>query len=87
MDVSACVDEEGWCIVVVVNVNERRGWETEVKGSKTEKVVVWTVTGSGVWVTNVNGNDKEVVARESIWNGEGMFTFPRHSLTMLRWRT
>ena len=87
LDVSACVDEVSWCNVVVVNVHEQRGWETEIKGLKTGKVVVWTVTGNGVWVTNVNGNDKEVVARESIWNGEGMFTFPRHSLTMLRWRT
>ena len=86
LDVSACVDEEGWCNVVVVNVNEERGWKTEIKGRKTGEVVVWTVKGTGVWVTNVNGNDKEVQAKKSTWNGEGMFTFPKHSLTMLRWK-
>lgn len=87
LDVSACVDEDGWCNVAVVNVNEQRGWKTEIKGLKTGEVAVWTVSGSEVWVNNVSGNDKEVVARESTWNGEGMFTFPKHSLTMLRWRT
>lgn len=86
LDVSACVDEDGWCNLVVVNINEQKEWESEIEGLKAGKVIVWTVTGSGVWVTNVKGNDKEVVANESAWNGEGKFTFPKHSLTMLRWR-
>lgn len=87
LDVSACVDEDGWCNVVVVTVHEDRGWKTELKGLKAGEVIVWTVTGSGVWVTNVGGNDQEVVAKESRWDGKGLFTFQKHSLTMLRWRT
>ena len=86
LDVSACVDEMGWCNVVVVNVNEQRGWKTEIKGLKGGMVTVWTVSGSGVWVTNVNDNDREVVAKKSEWDGEGKFAFPKHSLTMLRWK-
>ena len=37
LDVSACVDEEGWCNVVVVNVNEKRDGAQKSRGRKRER--------------------------------------------------
>lgn len=87
LDVNAGVDGEGWCGFVVVNVIKQREWEMEMKGLKVLEVVACTVTGSRVWVTNVHGNDQKVVARESTWGGQRVFTFPKHSLAMVRWRS
>jgi len=84
LDVSACVDSEGWVNVVVVNVHEEKGFETEIEGVAGD-VVVWTVTGKDVKVTNMDG-DEQVVAKEGKWDGKGKFLFPKHSLTMLRWK-
>ncbi len=38
-------------------------------------------------MNNGNGNDQDIVARKSTWDEQGMFAFPRQSLTILRWRT
>ncbi|KAF1991695.1 glycoside hydrolase family 51 protein [Aulographum hederae CBS 113979] len=87
LDVSAAVDEKGeWVSLVVVNFSDDRGWETKVEGVKEwSDVVVYTVTGSGVDVVNVEGKE-EVGIQESKWDGKGAFTFPKHSMTMLRWK-
>ncbi|MCJ1313465.1 hypothetical protein MMC25_007143 [Agyrium rufum] len=89
LDVSACVDGEGWVGVCVVNVHEEKGFEVEldvgVEGGKGGEVQVYTVTGEGVNATNMNGKE-EVGVQESTWDGKGKFTFPKHSLTMLRWK-
>ena len=89
LDVSAAVDREsGWCSAVVVNLCAERGWSVDLKsvGSGEGEVVVWTVTGRGIEVTNMDGVEDEVVAKEGRWDGKGRFEFPKHSLTMLRWR-
>lgn len=85
LDVSACVNEDGWMSVVVVNVSETEEFETEVTGMK-GSVDVFTVTGADVSVVNTGGKD-EVGVEESQWDGDGKFKFGQHSMTMLRWDT
>ncbi|KLU92729.1 alpha-N-arabinofuranosidase C [Magnaporthiopsis poae ATCC 64411] len=85
LDVSASVDDEGWASLAVVNIHETTSFETEVKGVGGE-VAVYTVTGESADVVNTEGN--EVVGiKESSWDGKGRFSFPRLSLTMLRWKS
>ena len=89
LDVSASVDEvTGWVSVVVVNAHEEKGFETRVEGVEgVGKVEVYTVTGENVKVTNMEKDGKQrVELRESSWDGKGNYTFPKHSLTMLRWK-
>jgi alpha-N-arabinofuranosidase len=52
-------------------------------------VHVYTVSSSCVDDTNMDGN-QEVAITESIWKSreeESKFRFPKHSITMLRWKT
>ncbi|KAF2730978.1 glycoside hydrolase family 51 protein [Polyplosphaeria fusca] len=87
LDVSACLDEEGWLGLAVVNVHESRDFETELEGLGVDKgeVQVYKVSGAGVDVVNTEG-EQNVGIEEAAWNGEGLFTFGRHSLTLLRWK-
>ncbi|EJT74074.1 alpha-N-arabinofuranosidase C [Gaeumannomyces tritici R3-111a-1] len=85
LDVSASVDGDGWVSLAVVNIHETASFETEVRGAGA-KVDVYTVTGESADVVNTEGN--EVVGiKESSWDGKGKFSFPRLSLTMLRWKS
>ncbi|KAK4445726.1 alpha-N-arabinofuranosidase C [Podospora aff. communis PSN243] len=84
LDVSAAKGGDGVVSLAVVNLSEGRDWEVEVEGVKGE-VEVFEVGGREVGVTNVEGRE-EVGVREGRWDGKGGYTFPRHSLTMLRWR-
>lgn len=85
LDVSACVNEEGWVSVVVVNVSETDDFETELQGAG-KSVDVFTITGKDVTVVNTGGKD-EVSVKESKWDGQGKYKFGKHSMTMLRWDT
>lgn len=86
LDVSAALDSEGVLNLAVVNIHEEKDFETELKGlTKGAEVEVHTVSGQDVKVVNTDGKD-EVAIKESKWNGEGLFTFPKHSLTLLRWK-
>ena len=86
LDVSACGNEDGWVSVCVVNVHLEEDMEVAFEGvEKGREIEVYTVTGGNVMVTNVEGKE-EVRVTESRWDGEGNFTFGKHSLTMLRWR-
>ncbi|KAF2453505.1 glycoside hydrolase superfamily [Lineolata rhizophorae] len=85
LDVSAAVTESGMVSLAVVNVHDERGFDVDLEGVKKGEVNVFTVTGSGVGAVNME--DIEAVGlKESTWDGEGKFTFPKHSFTMLRWR-
>lgn len=84
LDVSATLGEDGFANLAVVNVNDERGFETSVEGV-TGDVEVFTVTGDGVGATNMRGSE-EVSVRESKWDGEGKYVFPKHSLTLMRWK-
>lgn len=85
LDVSASLNDDGWVTLAVVNNHEGKGFATEVDGVAKGDVQVYTVTGSAVTVTNTE-DMQEVGIVESKWDGEGLFEFPKHSLTMLRWK-
>lgn len=86
LDVSAALDEAGWLNLAVVNIHEEKDFETEIKaGIGGAGIEVFTVSGSGVGVVNTKEKE-EVGIKESTWDGRGLFTFPKHSLTLLRWK-
>jgi len=85
LDVSASVNEDGVLSLVVVNINEIKDHEVDLKGVGKE-VEVYTVTGPDVKAVNAEGKE-QVGVKESKWDGQGKFKFPKHSMTMLRWST
>ncbi|KAH0099124.1 hypothetical protein KCU60_g10437, partial [Aureobasidium melanogenum] len=86
LDVSATINEEGIVSMAVVNVSDSKDFSTKLEGVGSESVTVYTVTGDNPMVANTNGNEDEVVIKETKWDGKGGFTFPKHSVTMLRWK-
>ena len=86
LDVSACVDEEGWAVLSVVNLHKEEDIETSLGGIETGKEVeIYSVTGRDVDVNNMDGVE-EVRIVESKWKAETTFTFPKHSFTLLRFQ-
>lgn len=86
LDVSAALGDDGFLTLAVVNIHETRSLETELTGLVPGKEVqVFTVNGTNVSVINT-AEKEEVIIKESTWDGEGLITFPEHSLTMLRWQ-
>lgn len=84
LDVSATMGEDGYVNVVVINIHEEQAKEVEITGT-TGEVTVFTITGEHPMVTNMRGRE-EVGVVESIWTARGLYVFPKHSLTLLRWR-
>lgn len=84
LDVSASVGEDGFANLAVVNIHDERGFESRIEGVRGD-VHVYTVTGESVAATNMKGRE-EVSIRESKWDGEGKYVFPKHSLTLMRWK-
>ncbi|KAL6401683.1 glycoside hydrolase family 51 [Ilyonectria robusta] len=84
LDVSAAV-EDGVLNLAVVNIHEAKDFATELRGVSGKDVEVHSVSGANVAVTNTD-EKQEVGIQESKWDGEGLFTFPKHSLTILRWK-
>jgi alpha-N-arabinofuranosidase len=66
-------------------VSDTKDYEVDVVGVREGEVKVYTVTGEGVDVVNVEGDEKVGVA-EGTWDGKGRYKFGRHSFTMLRWK-
>ncbi|KAM0200086.1 hypothetical protein ACHAPA_011795 [Fusarium lateritium] len=86
LDVSAALDKDGVVNLAVVNIHQEKDYETELKGLTAGKEVeVHTVNGADVKVVNT-AEKEEVLIEETKWNGEGLFTFPKHSFTLLRWK-
>ncbi|KAI1318740.1 glycoside hydrolase superfamily [Xylariaceae sp. FL0255] len=87
LDVSAAVDEKGYVSLSVVNISDAEDFETEIKGVESgREVAVYTVTAAGLTATNTEANE-EVGLHEGNWSGEGVYRFPKHSFTMLRWKS
>lgn len=84
LDVSATLGKDGFANLAVVNIHEQKGFETRVEGVQGD-VAVFTVTADSVAATNMNGRE-EVRVQESRWDGKGTYLFPRHSITLLRWK-
>ncbi|KAK4211588.1 alpha-n-arabinofuranosidase C [Rhypophila decipiens] len=86
LDVSAALDDDGLVTLAVVNISSAQDIETQLEGvSTSEGVQVYTVSGEAVDVANTR-ESQAVSVQEGRWNGKGSYTFPKHSLTMLRWR-
>lgn len=86
LDVSATLDDAGVVNLAVVNIHETKDLETELSGlGNPGNVEVHTVSGSSVRVSNTM-DKQEVGVKETAWDGKGTFTFPKHSMTLLRWR-
>ncbi|KAH8888320.1 Arabinosidase C [Thozetella sp. PMI_491] len=86
LDVSGSIDEMGVVSLAVVNIHETADLDTELRGVAGSDVTVYRVTGSSVKAANVAGKE-EVSLVEEKWDGKGRFVFPKHSVTMLRWKT
>lgn len=84
LDVSASLGEDGYANLAVVNIHEEKGFETAVEGI-VGTAQVFTVTGGDVMATNMKETE-EVRVEESTWDGSGKYVFPKHSLTLLRWK-
>jgi alpha-N-arabinofuranosidase len=85
LDVSAAVSEDNWVSLAVVNVHESQGFKVQLQGVISTDVDVYTVSGSSTSVVNIDGK-QEVGIKESKWDGNGLFLFPKHSFTILRWK-
>ena len=85
LDCSASVSDDGWITLAVVNVHDSKDLATSIKGLECRDVKVFTVTGDSVDAVNT-ATETMVGIVESVWDGQGQYTFPKHSMTMLRWR-
>jgi alpha-N-arabinofuranosidase len=85
LDVSATASDDGYVNLAVVNIHDQKDFEVDLDGVHGDDVQVYTVTGSSPEVTNMGG-EQTVGIKESTWNGKGLFNFPRHSFTLLRWK-
>ena len=88
LDVSASLDNDGYLSLAVVNIHKERDFETVVEGieKRDGPVQVFSVTASHLQATNLKGT-QEVDLHETSWDEAGDFVFPKHSFTMLRWKT
>ena len=85
LDVSASVDDEGHGTLVAVNISDAADLDTEVRGVHGD-VSVYTVSGPRLDAVNEAGKDEQVGIKESKWDGKGRYVFPKHSMTLFRWR-
>jgi len=86
LEVSAAVNDEGVVSLVVVNIHDTKDFATKVEGiTPGAKVDVYTVTGESLQSTNTE-EKTEVGIQESSWTAEATYTFPKASMTMLRWK-
>lgn len=87
LEVSAAVDDAGTVSLVVVNVHETQSFVTKLEGVPGgAKVDVYTVSGETVQSTNTEEKTEEVAIKESSWTSNGVYEFPKASMTMLRWK-
>ncbi|KAJ6190386.1 hypothetical protein N7519_000407 [Penicillium mononematosum] len=84
LDVSAALGDDGFVNLAVVNIHDSQDFDSRVEGAQGE-VTVFTVTADDLSASNMNGKE-EVAIKESTWDGSGSYVFPRHSLTLLRWK-
>ncbi|PVH93447.1 glycoside hydrolase family 51 protein [Periconia macrospinosa] len=85
LDVCAARGVDGWVGLAVTNVSEERDFEVRIEGVKEGEVKVYVVGGESVGVVNTEGEEKVGIV-ERTWDGKGLFTFGKHSFTLLRWK-
>jgi alpha-L-arabinofuranosidase len=86
LDVSAALGDDGFVNLAIVNVSESKEMTCTLP-VPTGLVKVFVVGGkmNGIRDNNTEGSEK-VFIRESKWQGGSVFTFEKHSFTLLRWR-
>ena len=85
LDVSAVLSEDNHVNLAIVNISAEEDIEVDLKGCDgTQSVNVYTVNGDGKDVVERGG--KGVGMKEDTWDGRGKYKFPKHSLTLLRWK-
>lgn len=87
LDVSATMDGEGTVSMAVVNLSMEESFEMEVGGlqAKSGGVKVYSVAADK-WDAVNTAESEAVKLKESDWDGVGKFSFPKFSITMLRWQ-
>jgi alpha-L-arabinofuranosidase len=86
LDVSATYDEnEGMVNICVVNMHKEQAMDVKI-GGIAEKVQAFEVTGDSVEVSNMHGEQKVGVKESEVEVKDCRYTFPKHSLTLLRWK-
>lgn len=85
LDVSAVLDADGWANLVAINISEDQDFETKITGVGGEvEVHSLGADSSSVRESNMTGGKVEL--KQASWDGKGTYVFPKHSLTMLRWK-
>lgn len=86
LDVSASINDEGVVTLVVVNIHETKAATAKLDGIPSgASVDIYTVTGDNIKSTNTV-DKTEVEVKESKWEANGSYEFPKASMTMLRWK-
>ena len=87
LDVSATIDHDGWVNVCTINIHEEEDMEVELKGVKNDAAITdYLITGRDVHVTNMDGKEEVGIQKKEL-RATTSYTFPRHSLTLRRWKT
>ncbi|KAL1862076.1 hypothetical protein Plec18167_001143 [Paecilomyces lecythidis] len=84
LDVSASIGDDGYANAAIVNIRDDNDIDAKLEGPS-GLVSVFTISAGSVSATNMKGK-QEVSIKESTWDATGKYLFPRHSLTLLRWR-
>ncbi|KAI5294161.1 hypothetical protein KEM52_004584 [Ascosphaera acerosa] len=86
LDVSAALGDDGYVSAVIVNAHDTKDFASKVEGTNGNKVQVFTIWDEDVNACNMHGDKNKVTIKESTWDGKGLYTFLKHSVTMLRWK-
>jgi alpha-N-arabinofuranosidase len=85
LDVSGALDEEGWVNLAVVNISDTLDFPTKI-GAVGGPVQVFIVGADSVGVRECNMKGANIAIAETSWDGQGLYTFQKHSFTLLRWK-
>jgi alpha-N-arabinofuranosidase len=87
LDVSCALSDDGFMNLAVINISEDRDLETRIIGLEPKVVEVFAVgtDNTSVSDTNFDGVQRVGIA-ESKWDGNGNYTFPKHTFSLLRWK-
>jgi alpha-N-arabinofuranosidase len=85
LDVSASIGDDGWATLAVVNIHRSKAFVTTIEGiPEGTQVDIHSVTGPNVGAVTVDEPDLALDKSRKMFAGS--FEFPKHSLTLLRWK-
>jgi alpha-N-arabinofuranosidase len=87
LDVSCALSDDGFMNLAVINISEDRDLETRIIGLEPKVVEVFAVGTDNTSVSDTNFDGVQRVGIvESKWDGNGNYTFPKHTFSLLRWK-